>query len=161
MAPCDFTSLAGHKTLVASNDWPQGGRDPVEAEGDGFLISSPGRPVEPVVGAKYLAALRPRAAEAISKTLATLPEVTAVLWAAVNRVVRIVTVLSERSVKTIAAVAEQELRLMDEMVKFSFEFRTADESRLEAFFKAGYVPVLEERRDHNAERDNPLPASPG
>lgn len=82
-------------------------------------------------------------ARTVSRTLGRVPEVTAVLWARVEDVVHVATMLARRSDDAILRVAEQELAVMDNLRELDFEFRTAQAEDLENYLADGYVPILE------------------
>jgi len=85
---------------------------------------------------------------AVEKTIATLPEVVAVLGLPTDGAIRVVTLLASRTDEAILRVAEQELALMDEMPALGFDFRTADADDLGAYVTDGFAPIVE-RRGHD------------
>ena len=87
---------------------------------------------------------------AVEKTLATLPEVVAVLGHRGEDGIHLVTILSERSDDVILRVAEKEWDLMGEMHQLCFDFRTALVDDLDAYLAEGYVPVIEKQDDDNS-----------
>jgi len=87
---------------------------------------------------------------AVRNTLATLPEVVAVLWSTTDEGVHLVTILSDRSDEAILRVAEKEWDLMGEMHQLCFDFRTALVDDLDAYLAEGYVPVIEKQDDDNS-----------
>lgn len=84
---------------------------------------------------------------AVGKTIATVPEVVAVLTGDEEDGPRLVTVLAERTDETIGRVAAQELTLMRELGGVGFDFWTAPEAHLRSYRDAGYTTVFERSSD--------------
>ena len=87
---------------------------------------------------------------AAQKTLATLPEVVAVLMADVDGERRMVTILADRSDEVIRRVAKQELALMRELGGVGFDFWTAPVDRRPDYQAAGYESIWERQRRADA-----------
>jgi hypothetical protein len=104
-------------------------------------------PVEPSLRRRGRAGLRLRAA--VEKTIATLPEVVAVLTGDEDGERRLVTVLAERTDETIGRVARQELALMRDLGGVGFDFWTVPLDRWAAYRTEGYTTVWE--RPHRAD----------
>jgi hypothetical protein len=104
-------------------------------------------PVEPPVRGRRRLARRLRAA--VEKTIATLPEVVAVLVGDEDGERRLVTVLAKRTDETIGRVAGQELALMRELGGVGFDFWTVPVDRWAAYRTEGYTTLWE--RPHSAD----------
>jgi hypothetical protein len=91
-----------------------------------------------------------RAKTALAKTLARLEEVAAVLWLPTDHHANIVTILEDCRDEAMLLVAQEELRLMDEMEDWEFDFSMARKEDMKAFLASGYVPIFEKPGDDNA-----------